>query len=236
MARRVVGSIAPVASLDSALLSLRRGTSSRVHGKLRMVDAAKGDLVSFIRSCHGFARVPAPRPALFCIRGFTRHVMGLTQRRAGFPGVAVGIDMRPSSLVICTSRGLVSRIILGLLGGTVRTVNYRRTSNLVRMGTCYGRRRTILVRIDGGKPIVPRRRTRRVFIPFFAAGRNNDNVKLSVSHRVVHLSKNDVTLGDTPTTGQAAFMLAFPWGKGGRPVGVVGCRGRFRRWVFCVFK
>lgn len=207
LARRVVGSIAPVASLDRALLSLTSAQSRRVHQNLRAVDAAKGNLLSFMRSCHHFAHVPAPRPSLFCMGTFVSQVMRLTHRRGGYSGVAFRVSVTPTSLVICTSRGLVSRMMVGLLGGTVRTVSTR-TSKGVRVRKQYGTTRRMLVRVGGGNPTVPSSVTSRVFVPFFAAGRKNDNVKLDVSHRVVHLSNKDVAL---LRNGRAGFVLGFGW-------------------------
>lgn len=211
LARRVVGTIAPVASLDSALLKLARTRTSgrRVEGNLRAVDDANGNLLSFIRSCQGFAHVPAPRPSLFCMGDFVRQVIRLTHRRRPSIQIAFRASVTPDSLVLCTSRGLMSRIIVGLLGGTVRTVRSSGgASGRKRVGvhTCYGRTRTVLVRVSGGKPTVPGSVTRRVFVPFFAAGRNKDNVKLDVSQRVVELSNKGLSL---LPNGRAAFVLGF---------------------------
>lgn len=208
LARRVVGSIAPVASLDSALLSVIGSGSRRVDRNLRAVDAANGNLLSFIRSCQGFAHVPAPRPSLFCLGTFVRQVIRLAQRRGPYGRVAFRARIVPTSLVLRTSRGLVSRIIVGLLGGTIRTVNGRPNKH-VTVRTRYGSTRRMLVRVGGGNPTVPPRVTRRVFVPFFAAGREKDKVKLDVSHRVVELSNNDLAL--VPSSGRAGFVLGFGW-------------------------
>lgn len=223
LARRVVGSLAPIASLDRALLTLPKTRGRRVGRKLRAVRSANGKLVGFIVSCHGLAQLPSPRPSLFCIHPFLRQVVQLTRRRRPYPGVALSVLRTQRSLVIFTSRGLVTRIIAGLLGGTVRTVNGT-PSKGVALGTCYSPRRDVHVRVTGGNPTVPPSTTKRVFMPFFAAGRRKDNVKLDLDGRVVELDNNALALlpcGRGKRT--AIFILIFGWGWGYAGIST-GCR------------
>lgn len=162
-----------------------------------------GKLLSFIRGCQGLAHVPIPVRRLFPISSLFSSLEKLCPTNT----ISFSFSIQPMSLHVCTSHTVVRRILVGLLGGTIRT--YRRHScPRIQIGT-FEHRNIPIVAISSGKCNVIPRTVSGMFIPFFAAGRNNSKVNLDIYHRVVGQRNNDVSIVSR-RRGKAAFALRFP--------------------------
>lgn len=177
--------------------------------KLSAVGDRKRALVRFARSCQRFTCLGRPRPRPFPLACLLRGLRALClpsvrQRRVSFSLIL----FRPR-VAIRTSRGLLSRILVGLLGGTVRTLRKRTSKGVhVRISARGGR---LLVQIASGNPNIPSSLVRSVFIPFFAAGTAKDNVKLDLSQRVVQVRKKRLSITSLPCQ-RAYFAISLPMG------------------------
>lgn len=159
--------------------------------KLKIVHRRDRELVRFARSCQHLSCVPRPGGGQFSLAGSLRGLNLLL--RSSFRGTRVRFVLHdaPSSVCVRNSRGRLSRIFLGLLGGDVRSLR-KGASKRVRMALRMAG--GLCVELLSGKQKVPVRLRRGVFIPFFAAGARKANVKLDLYQRVVGERKNGFCL------------------------------------------
>lgn len=216
LARRVVGSVTPVVSLDRALdRHTMRGNVGRescgvVLRKVRAVREEDGKLLGFIRGCHGLSHLSIPVLTPMGVNSLLDSVGGL------FPGGGVRCvcGMRGPRAALVLSHSRVRRMLVGLLGGTNRTYMRRVCPRIVVDARYSLRGRLFFLSIYSGNDNVLPRMLSGVFIPFFAAGPANDNVKLDLYGRVVGLRNKDVSTDDR-VKGKDYFALGFLYYKWG---------------------
>lgn len=216
LARRVVGSLAPVVSLTSALYRKIRRSALRRSSllvTLRTVGQEDGNLLRFIRGCHGLRHVSGPR-----FRSMEVNSL-ITSLRRLCPSSVFRCRVRGRSRELLVSHSRVRRILVGLLGGTRRTIRgqigSRTRSTRGRVPCIHLAARlsdgghSFVVSVASGNGKVLPRMVRHVFIPFFAAGADNSNVKLDVYGRVMALRNKAVATSSGPNSG-AAFDIILP--------------------------
>lgn len=179
--RRIGGAATNVASALSALRTAFDKVRS-ARSVYRILDISVRhycDVDRFVAGFTSIIHVPRPRagarPLGTIIFSYGHFV------RAVYLGQGVQVIVRLSSIspVIGLSGSLFRRMLIGVVGGTSRTVN---RSNRVCVHAFHG---PIYLRVTSANGNVSGRARTGLFDPFFSAGHNNRNVNLVFVHRIL---------------------------------------------------
>jgi nitrogen fixation/metabolism regulation signal transduction histidine kinase len=210
LTHEIINAVTPITSLSDTLLSIHGDADTEIRKGLETISKTGKSLTSFVESYRKFTHIPTPRPALFYVRKFADRMVQLARHQNDYPHITFTTDIRPEDLILYADENLISQVVLNLLKNAMQAIGSEQTDGRIGIKAFCEENESVIIEINNNGPLIPAEEAPHIFVPFFTTKEGGSGVGLSISRQIMRLSGGSITLKNTSSAKQTAFVLTFP--------------------------